>query len=152
MLKQIHNAISFLYRLFKIIQLRKKVSIALSARINPQTHFGGWNSIHSGAVVSGSILGRFSFVGENSYLPQCKIGSFCSIGPNVKVVAETHPLNSFISTSPVFYSLNKTCGKTFAKEQLFNERKCVEGTPFRAIIGNDVWIGEGATIMGGGGC
>lgn len=142
---------SYAYRFFERLLLKRKgVYIAYTARFSPKTTFGGWNKIHAHTVVSGSEIGRYTFVGENCYLPQSLIGSFCSIGDRVRVVAETHPSRGFLSTSPVFYSLNQPCRKTFADKQYFVERLFVKDSCFRTIIGNDVWIGNGASILGGG--
>ena len=108
---------------------------------------GGYNKVGNKTVISSSSIGKYSFIGANGYLPNVSIGNFCSIGNNVHVVAETHPSKGFISTSPVFYSLNKQCGTTFVKEQLFKERLSINGRS--CIIGNDVWIGNDVRIIGG---
>lgn len=92
------------------------------------------------------MIGRYTFIGRDCYLPNAKIGRFCSIGNNVHVVAETHP-SRFFSTHPAFYSTGKQCGITFVKENLFEERLSVEG--YSCIIGNDVWIGNDVRIIGG---
>lgn len=148
----IHTLVSYLYRTFSKFKWKSKhVYIDTNVLFSPTTLFGGCNKVHRGSVVSGSYIGRYTFLGADSYMPECSIGSFCSIGNNVQVIAETHPSRGFLSTSPVFYSTNLPCGKTFAKEQLFAERVYVEknGKMHRAIIGNDVWIGSNVTILGG---
>lgn len=148
----IHTVISYLYRTFSRFKWKSKhVYIDTNVLFSPTTTFGGWNKVHKGSVVSSSCIGRYTFIGTDSYMPESFIGSFCSIGNNVQVIAETHPSRDFLSTSPVFYSTNIPCGKTFAKEQIFSERLYVEkdGEKHRAIIGNDVWIGSNVTILGG---
>ena len=146
----IYSLGALLYRNYRRIILKHNgVWISASARFNNHSKFGGWNKIHKDAVVSSSCIGRYSFVGANCYLPEFKIGSFTSIGMGVNVVSETHPTRVFLSTSPVFYSLNMACGKTFADKQYFKERKYVGNTLFRIFIGNDVWIGNNVSILGG---
>lgn len=153
MSNSIHNIVSFIYRFVRKIQLRtKKVFIDKGVFLNPKSSFGGWNKIHKGSVVSSTSIGRYSFIGEDCYMPECQIGSFCSIGNNVQIIAETHPTSGFLSTSPVFYSTNLPCGKTFAKEQLFKERLYTfnqNENRVRVNIGSDVWIGSNVTILGG---
>ena len=147
-----HTLVSCIYRTFSRFKWKTKhVYIDSHVQFSPSSIFGGWNKIHKGSVVSGSTIGRYTFIGNDSYLPECSVGAFCSIGNNVQVIAETHPSRDFRSTSPVFYSKNLPCGKTFACEQLFSERIYVEmdGKKYRTIIGNDVWIGTNVTIMGG---
>ena len=148
----IHKVISYIYRTFSRFKwMSKHVYIDTNVLFSPTSSFGGWNKVHKDSVVSGSFIGRYTFIGTNSYLPESSVGSFCSIGNNVQVIAETHPSRGFLSTYPVFYSTNRPCGKTFATEQLFTERLYVEkdGKKHRAIIGNDVWIGSNVTILGG---
>ena len=148
----IHKVISYIYRTFSRFKwMSKHVYIGTNVLFSPTSSFGGWNKVHKDSVVSGSFIGRYTFIGTNSYLPESSVGSFCSIGNNVQVIAETHPSRGFLSTSPVFYSTNRPCGKTFATEQLFTERLYVEkdGKKHRAIIGNDVWIGYQSLILGG---
>lgn len=99
------------------------------------------------SVVSSSSIGKYSFIGRECYLPNVEIGRFCSIGNNVKVVAETHPSHGFLSTHPAFYSTGKQCGITFVGKNLFEERLSVDGRS--CIIGNDVWIGNDVRIIGG---
>ena len=139
--------LKYIYRIIYGVLLRKnKVYVSYSTLFNTQNQWGGYNKVGNKTVISSSSIGKYSFVGSNGYLPNVSIGNFCSIGNNVHVVAETHPSKGFISTSPVFYSLNKQCGTTFVKEQLFTERLSINGRS--CIIGNDVWIGTGAIILG----
>lgn len=86
-------------------------------------------------------------MGENSILPNCKIGCFCSIAANVEVVSLTHPSRMYVSTCPSFYSIAKQNGQTFVSNNLFDETLKREG--YDAIIGNDVWIGTKVLIKGG---
>lgn len=141
--------LKYIYRILYGVLLRKnKVFVSYSTLFNSQTQWGGgYNKVGNKTVISSSSIGKYSFIGANGYLPNVSIGNFCSIGNNVHVVAETHPSKGFISTSPVFYSLNKQCGTTFVKEQLFNERLSINGRS--CIIGNDVWIGNDVRIIGG---
>ena len=72
----------------------------------------------------------------------CKVGKFTSIANNVKCISSSHP-TCFVSTSPSFYSLQKSNNISFVKKQLnVNYEKSV-------TIGNDVWIGENVLIKGG---
>lgn len=150
MFKIIRAVAVYFYRLFKRVWYKRyNIDIHSSVLFNQYSSFEGNNCIRNKSVVSSSKLGRYSFVGERTYLPECKIGSFCSIAAEVKVISETHPSRGFLSTSPVFYSLLKQCGQTFAKEQLFDERIYVKNTNYRAVIGNDVWICSNVIILGG---
>lgn len=86
-------------------------------------------------------INQFSYVGYGSFIHSCKIGKYCSIGGDVKIGLGKHPL-TFVSTSPIFYSNDNCFGVKLAEQQHFSESSEV-------IIGNDVWVGSNAIIMGG---
>lgn len=137
-----------LWRLYMSSKLKKNnVIIDRSALFNKGTSFGGNNVIHSRACVSSSLIGRYTYVGENSNLSCCKIGAFCSIGHNIEILSYTHPSRGFVSTSPVFFSTLNQCKETFVTYNKFDEFLRVEG--YRLIIGNDVWIGANSIFIGG---
>jgi acetyltransferase-like isoleucine patch superfamily enzyme len=117
------------------------------AKWNGQTMFGSYVTVHSHSCVGNSLIGRYTFINNGCWLPNCCIGSFCSIANNVKVICFTHPTRNFVSTSPVFYSTIGQCGKTLVKENRFEEQHLVDGRS--AIIGNDVWLGQDVRIIEG---
>jgi len=104
------------------------------------TRLGKNNYLSSNSIISDSELGDYSYLGVNANISHAKIGRFCSIGPNVTIGTGKHPVD-FISTHPSFYSNNKAF-ETFADKMYFDEYQ-------ETTIGNDVWIGMQATIMGG---
>ena len=113
-----------------------------SVWISDSSSFEGANSIGDGSHFSGSM-------GYGTYLcGQCNvdgnIGRFCSIGYGTRVLRGTHPLQEpFATTSLVFYSLRKQSTVTFADHQAFDELL----PP--VTIGNDCWIGERVSVLGG---
>ncbi|MEG1644405.1 MAG: CatB-related O-acetyltransferase [Alistipes sp.] len=144
----IKKLLKTIYCELKRIQLRKNtIWIAHRARFNRHTIFEGYNKVHNFACVSGSCVGKYSYIGEHSYLPNCKIGRYCSIASDVMVVTETHPSYNFVSTHPAFFSLGKQCGMTYVNRQSFDEHLSIDNKSI--IIENDVWIGCKVTIRGG---
>lgn len=117
------------------VRIEKRAKIAASAQ------FGGYNRIGADSVFSGK-LGRYSYLGENCRI-NANIGKFCSVGNGVLTVGGTHPTRTWASMHPAFYSAARQCGTSFVSEELFKE-----ATP-PAVIGNDVWIGTGALLLGG---
>lgn len=83
-------------------------------------------------------LGRY--IASNSQI-YGKVGCFCSIASNCSVVCRTHPYTDpFVTTSPMFFSLMKQTGYTFATETCAEEfRYAKDGYPI--VIGHDCWIG-----------
>lgn len=132
---------SFYYTLFC-----RNIDLGYNARLVSGSKLEGYNKIHDNTVFYGS-LGRYSYIGANSHL-SAKVGRFCSIGPSVKTVCAFHPVDGFVSTHPIFYSIKKQVGITFTEEQLFDEWKKLPGLNVPVEIGNDVFIGEGSLLIG----
>lgn len=95
-------------------------------------------------ILSQVNMGRFSYVSNDSCLINAEVGSFCSIGPHVKIGLAPHPTSVFVSTYPAFYSnFNEGCPQCFREEKIFND-----SVP-KTTIGHDVWIGSNVIIPGG---
>ena len=130
-------------------RIKNKSAISLFCHINPNTKLEGRNKIGR-SYISNSYIGFASYVGDGCKLSSCQIGRFCSIGSNIKTIISTHPLSSFVSAHPAFFSLKKQAGFTFVDEQSFKESIYYDEENCVAVkIGNDVWIGDDVTILGG---
>jgi len=86
-------------------------------------------------------IGRYTYVGRESYLNLVTVGAFSSIGPQMLAGLGEHPTD-LGTTSPAFYSTMRQCGATFAGRDHFAERRPIS-------IGNDVWIGARVFIRDG---
>lgn len=75
--------------------------------------------------------------------PDLRIGRFCSIGDGIKIfLGGNHP-HDCISTYPFGHVFEDILGK-------FESKNSIHGTNNgNVIIGNDVWLANGATIMSG---
>ena len=136
------------WHLWQSLRLRSRgIRISPWTRWNRNTTFGGYNTISTGTLIVESSIGRYTYIRKGCDLAYCQIGRFCSIASGVKVVRYRHPTEKFVSISPAFFSTLNQCGKSFTKEELFQEQVLVEG--HSAIIGNDVWIGEDVKIIEG---
>lgn len=138
------------YILFKSIW-RRKCNVEWLVDISPESQFEGKCHIKGNTVFHGS-LGRYSYISQNCYL-LAKIGRFTSIAENVRSISGRHPYQyPYVSTSPCFFSLNykDQSGYTFAKENTYEEIVYAdEKLGVDVVIGNDCWIGEGASLIGG---
>lgn len=107
--------------------------------------FEGKNQIGEGTTFYFSSIGRCSYIGNRGIFTKVKIGRYCSIGNDVKVVNLTHPING-VSTHPAFYS-------TSYSETYISSTKAAESIStdngWHCEIGNDVWIGNQVLISGG---
>ncbi|WP_305777731.1 CatB-related O-acetyltransferase [Mucilaginibacter sp. L196] len=97
-------------------------------------------SVGNDCFLHNVTIGSFSYLSSNVSIMNTKIGSFCSIGPGVYICLGRHPSDTFVSTSPVFFSPLKQCGTTFSNESYFKEMG-------NTVIGNDVWIGANSVVM-----
>ena len=138
-------------RLYKIIRIKSKtnhVYIAKNANFSYRTIFEGYNKVGKNSWLDGKI-GIGSYIGENSLI-EGSVGRYCSISHKVTVLTGNHPSHKFVSTSPSFFSVSGQNGKIFVSENKFEEKKYADiNNKYGIIVGNDVWIGYGATIIGG---
>lgn len=128
---------------------RHLVKFSFSVQIDKKSNFEGMNVLYPHVSFKGNI-GYGSYICSNSCIIG-KVGRFTSIAANCRVVIGIHPITyPHVSTSPCFFSLLNQAGGTFTKEQNFEEFKYADNEKqYPAIIGNDCWIGYGATIISG---
>lgn len=93
-----------------------------------------------GVRIANSTIGEYSRIRHFTVLHYTSIGKYSAIGKNVRLGVAQHPLN-MISTNLIFYQKNKI-KNDWVKPIIFDAYKKIK-------VGNDVWIGEGAMIMGG---
>lgn len=98
--------------------------------------------IYRGVKIKGSRVGAYSYISPNTEVENAEIGRFCSIADHCRIGMGTHNIDQ-ISTSPIF--TQKVNG---AKVRWVDEN--VNDSPLLKVsIGNDVWVGSRAMILGG---
>lgn len=97
-------------------------------------------AICSGVRFYRGKIGKYSYIGNNSFVSDTDIGSFTSISTDCYIGGTSHPTN-WVSTSPVFHKWENIMKKNFAQHE-FEIFK-------RTTIGNDVWIGNRVMIKAG---
>jgi len=85
-------------------------------------------------------MGRHSFCCSGCYFAFATIGRFCSIGNDVIIGTWLHP-TQLVSTFPGFYSKNKHTVNINYDDKIIEIK--------RVTVGNDVWIGHRAILLGG---
>lgn len=148
------NIVKKLYQKYLQYTIRRKYRNKLVTHkgviIAKNSTFEGMNSIYENTWFRGS-LGLGSYISNNCVI-SAKIGRFSSIAPYVICNSGVHMYKEpFVSTSPVFYSLQCQAGnETFASRQVIEENRYIEPESKIAIcIGNDCWIGERVFFVGG---
>jgi acetyltransferase-like isoleucine patch superfamily enzyme len=98
-------------------------------------------------------IGMYSYLRTGTARYVKSIGRYCSIGPGVTIGEGEHPTN-WLSTSPSQYTLEQF--KFFPPEREDAPNRRIkrtadnhDGAAGSVVIGNDVWIGGGATIRRG---
>ena len=105
--------------------------------------FEGQNTIRSGSCLTNSSLGWGSYVANDSYIENTKIGRYCSIGSRVHIVVGKHPVSEYISSSPYFFQSECEINDNYFEEHSYADSN------YYVIIENDVWIGDSVNIMEG---
>lgn len=138
-----------MFEILKKISLKKK-GIYLRSKVKFEgAVFEGKNKIGRESDIKNSYIGFGTYLGDECWLRQCKIGKYCSVGSWVRVITGKHPLN-FVMTHPITFdnSLKKIgldCGE---KNINFNSNEYVEEN-YYVSVGNDVWIGQSVELMSG---
>ena len=128
---------------------RHLVQFEWSSHLAFGSQFEGMNTVCANSSFYGT-MGLGSYIGNNCHL-SVDIGRFTSIGNYVSQITESHPYKEpFVSTSPMFFSLRRQTGRTFAKCQMADEYRYFDTERGIAVrIGNDCWIGNSACFIGG---
>lgn len=97
-------------------------------------------AICSGVKFYRGRIGRYSYIGNNSFVTDTDIGNYTSISTDCYIGGTSHPTD-WVSTSPVFHKWDNIMKKNFARHEfeIFH----------RTTIGNDVWIGNRVMIKAG---
>ena len=135
-----------------ILKNRKKGLIASKGTLIKRSELCGKNLFGKNNNITNSCIGYGTYFGKNNELNLLKIGNYCSIGSNLKIIIGSHPIKDNVSTHPAFFinkyeSFNKI-GLSYVKNNKYNDIKLIE-EHWNLIIGNDVWIGDGVSIFQG---
>lgn len=126
----------------------KKVTLSSGSNLSVSSQFEGHNYIGKGTTFSGS-LGYGSYL-SNDCAFEGRIGRFVSVGPRVSVIKGNHPTRDFVSTHSAFYSRKNNVGLSYNYAPEFAEFRYADpATKTPVIVGNDVWIGYGVTLLEG---
>lgn len=104
-------------------------TIIVHSEIEPFCEIDRRNYIHH------SVIGKFTYTGWNTYIGYSEIGKFCSISRNVDIGGADHNYKN-ITTMPA----EKI-------EQMRTGIQPIWSGINKVHVGNDVWIGQGATIL-----
>lgn len=116
-------------------------SVSLFTRIDDVSVVNKNAKVYGGVQIFKSIIGSYTYVASNTQVICAIIGRYCSIADDVIIGPGNHTL-TYLSTSPVFTESRNALGLRWCYD--------TKVKPFKQVkIGNDVWIGSRAIIMGG---
>ena len=130
--------VEYIYGFFKHIFNRQ---ISKGAFIDTRSSFHPTTKINRLVKVRNSRIGKYTYIGNGTWVTKTNIGSFCSIADNVNIGLASHSLQ-YLSTASIFTEPVNGTGYRWADKNLFES--CHETT-----IGNDVWIGSRVLIKAG---
>lgn len=129
------------FSLLLFYSLKFKKTIVKYGVIIKKSNLGEYVTINENSTIVNSKIGDMSYLASNCKVVNTEIGKYCSIGPNCISVLGKHPVNTFVSSHPAFFSYNNSSiSKTFSDKSYYNEVGQVK-------IGNDVWIGANVLIL-----
>ncbi len=128
--------------IYHIFNFKKNNHVSIFSGISNVT-FEGQNTIRGGSYLIRSILGYGSYIANDSYIENTKIGRYCSIGSRVYIVIGRHPVSEYISSSPYFFQTYDEMQNNYFDEHSYAENN------YYVSIGNDVWIGDSVSIIEG---
>jgi acetyltransferase-like isoleucine patch superfamily enzyme len=134
--------INFILKKYKWEKQFRNLSIGYFSSIQGKSSFEEYVSIYKNTTLINVEIGRHTYIGDYCRISNCKIGRFCSLANNIIIAPGQHPVNTFISTSPIFYTTDMP-QVSFAREEYFDY------WGEKVEIGNDVWIGNNVHIMQG---
>jgi acetyltransferase-like isoleucine patch superfamily enzyme len=127
---------------------QKNVILSKTTKLSLRTRFEGKTVINDKVNFADSMIGFGTYLAPNSILSLTKIGRYCSIAENVKLIVGKHPTKNMYLHILQFFSFKKQSVFSYVKEEKFEE---IEYTTDNYIleIGNDVCIGDGVKIFQG---
>ncbi len=104
-------------------------------------HFERPALLWNGVTVNRCRIGAYSYIAPSTNALLTSIGRYCSIGDNVRLGLTQHPVDHLL-TSPIAYKPVFDWHQPYTPPGSWDELRPVE-------IAHDVWIGAGATVLGG---
>lgn len=107
------------------------------------TQLGPWTDIGPLCSLEESVFGAYSYTAGDVSIIYAKIGKFCSIASHARINPGNHPMGRVSQHHFTYRRLKYGFGPA-DEDGFFDWRRSAACT-----IGNDVWIGHGATVLPG---
>lgn len=130
------------------LKKEKRCNFLSGSFFDSKCQFEGRNFLSNYVRLYETKMGYASYCAKNTELSKVCIGKYTSIGPYVTNFGAIHPTEKYVSIHPVFYSENKLLGMAYVDKQKYDEYRYTSNR-YLNEIGNDVWIGAKAILLGG---
>ena len=122
-------------------------ALGVSPTIDPtatvrSSHLGIFTEVGARTSIVESVLGDYSYVVHDASIIYAEIGKFCSIAASVRINPGNHPLERAALHHFTYRSRQFGLGED--DPAFFDWRR-----EHKVTIGDDVWIGHGATVLPG---
>jgi hypothetical protein len=104
---------------------------------------GAWTAVGARTTINETVMGDYSYVVSDSSIIYAEIGKFCSIAAQTRLNPGNHPLERAALHHFTYRSQSYQLGDDDDQE-FFEWRRS-----HKVVLGNDVWIGHGATVLPG---
>lgn len=126
----------------------KRQALGLEPRIDPTARvrncvLGIYTSVGPHTTMNESAFGDYSYVVQHCSIVWADIGKFCSIAASTRINPGNHPM--WRAALHHFTYRSKSYGFATEDDTEFFEWRAAH----RVVLGNDVWIGHGSTILPG---
>jgi len=126
----------------------KRPALSEEPAVHPTAHvrdsrLGAWTAVGARTTISESVMGDYSYVVNDSSIVWSDIGRFCSIAAHTRLNPGNHPLERVALHHFTYRSKSYQLAEE-NDDEFFDWRRA-----HRVTLGNDVWIGHGATVLPG---
>lgn len=118
--------------------------ISLFAFISSNTKVDKTAYIYRGVKAKLAVIGAHSYISAGTDIENAEIGKYCSVADHCRIGMSGHSLQ-YLSTSPVFTQLTNGLKENWIERDVIEHKDTDE----RVFLGNDVWIGSHAMVLGG---
>lgn len=139
---EFYAVLTNLYSIAKYSNNNKTCSFSYKCHIS-NCSFEEYVKLFENVIVYNTSVGRCSYIQRDTKIYNCKIGRFCSIGPEVIIAPGQHDIDKLTTHPSILFNHSTPLPIAFGALDFPDSKK------INVSIGNDVWIGAKAVLLDG---